>query len=358
LLFAGMLGAVAAQAGLIVGARPPELAAFASDTSSVFSQAAAASTFYGTLQSRACVGFNAQAWSCRETVEQLDPLADANRRVQTTSDPGTTVSASRDGRAFDTDDGFADYLVANARSRARSDFGSNKTEALARDAASWNETRVLDGDDGTLRTEEDFNSSAWAASTSRWVEAFTTAIDGPVTFVFSVTQHQAQLFGGSLEPERGSIDRRAGDGFGEYILQLFDLNRPTTYGDGERFPFQEGFELAADASIGFDASSPNGTQHLFLTFDALAEGRYSLVSQLQVEVIDNALLDLFGTALLERIEVGAGQTLDFVSGTPYRIVAPDDDPQGPGTVPEPATLALLALGLAGVAASRGRWSAR
>lgn len=342
LLFTGLLGAAAAQADLIsVANPPPQLLQYASPTPSVASRAFATTTFYGTLRaSQGCNLANAQAWACRKFVDRLDPGADTNYASQATNTPGATASVSRGGNAFDTAAGFADYQVPIANSRAQSDYGSNKAEALARYAGSWDETRVESTNDSTLRTEEDFTGSAGAGASSVWADAFTTAIGGPVTFVFSVKQHQATTY---VQPDqfRENFLSRDGDGFGEFLLQLFTLDRITTYGDGERNPFIEGFELLTQASLDFDTASPDGTQFLSLAFDAAAGGMYSLVSLLQVEVNDNARLDLFGTASLERIEVGDGQHLTFASGSSYRLLFPNGEPQDPGTVPEPATLALL-----------------
>lgn len=341
LLFAGLLGSAVAQADPIpVNPPPPQLLEYASETPSVLSRAFATTTFVGSLQVRqGCAGENSQAWACRILVDQRDSLAAGNYVSQSTNTQRTTASASRGDTAFDNKDGFADYQVPVANSRAQSDFGSNKAEALARFAGDWNETRVLSTNDSTQRKEEDFFGRAAAGATSVWADAFTALTGGTVRFVFSVTQHQATVYEGLFHLADG--ERREGDGFGEYLVQLLDLRSPVTYGDGERFPFQDGFALLAEASLGFDTGSPNGKQFLSLEFDAVADGLYSLVSLLSVEVVDNALLDLFGTASLERIEVGEGQQLAFASGTAYNFVFPDGEPQDPGTVPEPATLALL-----------------
>lgn len=352
LLFAGLLGSAVAQADLIaLNPPPPQLLKYASETPSVLSRAFATSTFVGTLQ-QSCIGGNSQAWSCREDVDQQD--AQANRVEQSTDARSTTASATRDPTAFNSATVFADYSVANANSRAQSDFGSNKAEAFARYAGTWDETRVESPNDGAQRKEGPFASSATAGATSVWADAFTASIDGTVRFVFSVTQHRGETYDGLQVPVPGVFTSNPGDGFGEYLVQLFDLKSSVTYGDGERFPLQDGFALLAEASLGFDTGSPDGKQFLSLEFDAVADGLYSLVSLLSVEVVDNALLDLFGTASLERIEVGEGQQLAFASNTAYRFVFPDGEPQDPGTVPEPATLALLLCASLAMGATRRR----
>jgi hypothetical protein len=350
LLFAGLLGAAVAQASLItLNQRPPQLLEYASPTPSVLSRAFATSTFVGTLQ-QSCIGGNSQAWSCREDVDQQD--AQANRVAQSTDARGTTASASRDPTAFNSATAFADYSVANANSRAQSDYGSNKAAAFARYGGDWTETRVEGVNDGTLREAGPFTGSAVAGATGVWVDSFTADADGTVRFVFSVTQHQGATFDG-LSVVPGVFKSREGYGFGEYLVQLFDLESTTTYGDGERYPLvEDAFTLLTEASLDFDAESADGRQLLYLEFAAVAGGRYSLVSQLSVEAVDNALLDLFGTASLERIELGQGQQLAFASGTAYSFVFPNNDPQDPGTVPEPTTLGLLLCASLAMGATR------
>ena len=119
---------------------------------------------------------------------------------------------------------------------------------------------------------------------------------------------------------------REGYGFGSFTVQLFDLANPVTYGDGERHPLVDGYALVGEGSILRDVSDPNETLWLELIFDADAGMQYSLVSELSLEVGDDAWLDLFGTASLDRIEIGDGQQLTFASGTRYNVVGPSVDP--------------------------------
>ncbi len=354
-----------AQADVIVGGNPaPRLAGYASDAATLQSSAVATSTFRGSLRLQSCGAFsNSQGWSCRTIVDRQD--YQANRVAQTTTS-SDAVSADRTNQSFNVSGtlaAFADYTIATASARAQTGYGSNKAEATARNAATWSETRVRDADNAELRTEEGFVSSSIAAASSLWTEVITAAADGVVKLLFSLKLHAAQIYTTFLGITPGGsegFEMREGSGFAELAVQLFDLDQPTQYGDGDTEPYVDGFALVAEALIQHDASDPNGTQTFELVFDARAGGRYSLVSLLALEVMDNARLDLFGTASLDRIEVTSGQQLTFASRTNYLVcdpvcpsVEPEPDPGG-GTVPEPGTLLLSLAAVLGVATSRGR----
>lgn len=359
------LAALPARAGIVgIGEEPPALAQYAADAATLQSSAVATSTFRGSLQLQSCGDFsNSQGWSCRTIVDSQD--YQANRVEQSTGSSGI-VSAQRTNQSFNVGGSFpafADYSIATAEARAQTGYGSNKAEATARGATTWDETRVRDADDSDLKTEEGFVSSSIAAARSLYTEVITAATDGLVKLVFSLKLHAAQLYAlaGGYGPNNAP---REGDGFADLTVQVFDLDRPTTYGDGEQNPFLDSYELVAEALIQRNPSSPNGTQVFTLEFDAVAGGRYSLVSLLALEVMDNARLDLFGTASLDRIEVTSGQQLTFASGTVYQVcdpvcpsVGPDPDPgdgNGGGTVPTPGTLALSLAGALGMAVTRRR----
>lgn len=361
LIGAGLAVSPAQAEVVLEGNPPPALAQYASDAATLQSSAVAISTFRGSLLLQSCGDFsNSQGWSCRTIVDSQDYLA--NRVEQSTTSSGI-VSAERTNQSFnvvgESFPAFADYEIATAEARAQTGYGSNKAEATARNATTWDETRVRDADDSELKTEEGFVSSSIAAASSLYTEVLTAAADGLVKLVFSLKLHAAQLyaFAGGYGPNNTP---REGDGFAELTVQLFDLDQPMTYGDNEQYPFLDSYALVAESLIQRDPSSPNGTEVFTLEFDAVAGGRYSLVSLLALEVMDNARLDLFGTASLDRIDVTSGQQLTFASRTPYLVcdpvcpsVDPDPDP-GNGTVPEPGTLALSLAAAVGMAMTRGR----
>lgn len=339
-LLAGCLMFSEVQAN-ILPVDPPTLANLASATPTLYSRAIANSTFYGTLQ-QSCTGSNSQAWSCREIIESLDPIANSvfNETVTT-----STVEAVRGNDSFNFDGSFADYTIATSEARAQTGFGSNKVEAEARNAVtSWSETRYLDADVGEIKTTEGFTSSSYAAARSVWTDVIEADSDGPINLVFSLDLHAADIFTSfSGSPPIASPELREGYAAGALTVQLFDLNTPVTYGDGESSPYIEGYALVADGMIELDATSPNGTTFLELLANVTAGGKYSLVTELTVEAENNAQLDLFGTASLDRIEVAPGQVLSFGSGTAYNVSA----------VPEPGMLLMSLVGL-GIVAVRLR----
>lgn len=338
-LLAGCLMFSKAQANIVIPVDPPTptLANLASTTPTLYSRAIANSTFSGTLQ-ESCTGSNSQAWSCRAIIESLDPVANSIMVETVTT---STVEAFRGTDSFNFDDNFADYTIATSEARAQTDYGSNKVEALARNAvANWSETRIEDISDSTLRTEGGFTSSSYAAAQSVWTDVIEADSDGTINLVFSLQLHAANIFTSfsGITPI-ANPEMREGYGSGALTVQLFDLNAPVTYGDGENSPYIEGYALVADGMIELDATSPDGTTFLELLANVTAGGKYSLVTELSVEAENNARLDLFGTASLDRIEVAPDQVLTFASGTAYNVSA----------VPEPGTLLMSLVGLGCVA---------
>jgi len=335
-----------------VNPAPPALAEWASATEQVYSRVIVNNTFYGSVvKDGGCVGQNSQMWNCRDIIDSQDSQANS---VTSETNTSATVSATRDGSDF----GTADYAVAEATARAQTNFGSNKAEARASAAGDWIETRVDQDVPDPQETYIDGTSSSFGAALSRWTEVITATADGVVKFVFSLTQHAGELIAsfGGIAPGGTNLNDtatpREGYGFGEFIVQLFDLGTPTTYGGGEQYPIIDGYALVGEGALQRDASDPNETVLLEVILNAVAGRDYSLVSQLSLEVGDNAWLDLFGTASLDRIEVAAGQQLTFASGTAYNVVGPTVDPDpDAGTVPEPGVLMLSLAGLLGMAAT-------
>lgn len=341
---------------IIANPAPPSLVEWASASPQISSRVIVYNTFYGSVvKPGGCVGQNSQMWSCREIVNSQDTVANSREMTTTTT---SVVTETRSGQDF----GDPDYAVAQATARAQTTYGSNKAEAIARGAGTWTETRVQQDVANAPVIGIEGNSSSYGAATSRWSDVITATSDGLVKLVFSLKQHAGAIYsdfigvganpGGMLLTDQATA--REGDGFGSFTVQLFDLANPVTYGDGEIHPFVDGYALVAGGSILRDARDQNETVWLELTYDAVAGRQYSLVSELGLEVLDNAWLDLFGTASLDRIEVGTGQQLTFASGTQYNVVGPTVNPgPDPGTVPEPGTLLLGIAALLGLGATRG-----
>lgn len=320
------LGATTAQAQILPGpSRPPALLAYATDTPQRLSEAAAQSSFDGSrrVPSLDCDD-NWRFWSCREL------FADEGEDRQQVDD-GSVVTAERRAGVFPR----VDHTHAESWARARSDYGSNRAEAHAVTSFAWTESRVASAWDPTVTSIEGA-SSGWAIATSLYTEVFTPATADPISLEFVLRQHDtggspAVTMPGPYEPFWS-----AGEGVLE--VQVFDLDRIVDYRSGET-------DVAGPALVGGDSlvrdwGDGAGSSFLQLSLDLAAGGRYALVSRLSVSAFNNARIDMYGTAELERILVAPGQTLGFASGTAYNVSA----------VPEPAAWASMLAGMTLVAA--------
>jgi hypothetical protein len=317
--------------------RPPSLLEYATDQAQLFSSATAVSTYAGSRRAPAIECNESFAfWSCREEFDGGDVFTPGNRVTSETTG-SNIVSAQRDAFDFPR----TDFGQAESRARAAADFGKLRAEAYAANSYFWEETRVLSSEVPDTRTITG-SATALAFATSRSTEVLTPTADGSITLQFSVTQHPA-----SFSPPYSNFPiREAFEGFGGGALdvQVFNLDSPVIYLDGERDV--EGFELVGQASDGRDTP---GTTFFDLTLNLVGGQRYSIISQLFVEAQFDAAVDFFGTASLDRILIEPGQVLAFGSGTAYDIAL----------VPVPAALPMLlgGLGLLGVASRRRRGAA-
>lgn len=331
-LLLGAAAVSAARADLAIGQRPPALLEYATPTPQLSSGAVALSDFKGSRRTTTCDD-NWSFWSCRE--RYTDAGEDRTQRA----DDGIAAAERRTG-VFPR----VDHTHAESWARARSGFGSNRAEAHAVTSFLWTETRVNHAWDPTTFTIEG-TSSAWAFADSLWSEVLVPDADGPIALAFVLRQH------GTVSPPvdvgmPGPFVPYWDDGEGALEVQLFNLDTIVTYdlGDGH---YVDGPALVAADSLVRDWTDGAGSDHFQLSFDALAGTRYALVSRLTLSAYNNARIDMYGTAELERILVAPGQSLAFASGTAYTV----------SVVPEPAAWALMLGGL-GVVLRRAAGRAR
>lgn len=327
-LLLGAAIATAAHADFLDNPRPPALLEYATPTPQLSSRAVAISDFDGSRRRTACDDSWA-FWSCRE----LYSAAGEDRQQR--QDDGI-AAAERGSGTF----ARVDHTHAESWARARSNFGSNRAEAHAYHSFTWTETRVNSAWDPTTNTI-DGASSAWAFAESLWAEAFTVAEDGPLTLQFVLRQHGVPGDPPFVLP--GPYERFWSDGEGVLEIQVFDLDTIVSYDRGDGSPI-DGPALVAATSLVRSFADGVGSSPVQLSFDLLASTNYALVSRLSLSAYNDARIDMYGTAELERILVAPGQSLVFASGTSYTV----------SVVPEPAAWALMLGGLGVVLRRAGR----
>lgn len=290
------------------------------------SRAVALSTYQGSYAFPSCSDSLA-FWACRGTLSSASAFEPENRDEASATN-GSVVRAERDANAFDSSNGFVDITPATSSAQARTDFGRNQARAAAWNSRSWTETRVSSADDPTQSSIIGV-THAGAAAWSTYSEILTPDKDGEIILQFELDQHT----GIGRPGFSGPVSDRFYGGYGNGSLLVSVVALDPIGGS----PFVGDGRVSRSWGLG------SGTSFLDVAFDVLAGKRYRVVSELQVEATENASVDFYGTASLERILVTPGMALAVGSGTAYAVTA----------VPEPETYALMLAGLALVG-----WAAR
>jgi hypothetical protein len=313
--------------------RPPSLLDFANAEPTLYSGASAEAFYQGSRRVPAIECNESFAfWSCRED-DYSETLRD-----DVESFDGSTVSAERKASDFER----TDAGQATSKARAATEFGSLRVEAYAANGSVWEETRVNSSEVPDTRSIIG-QSSAGASAVSRSTEVLLASADGAVSLQFSLANHPGFFQpGGSFFANSTPLPA---DGAADLNVQVFNLDVITQY-TSLSLEFQpiDGFLLVGSGSDGRDLEDPAMETFLGITFNAVAGQRYSIVSQLAVSASNDAAMNLFGTASLDRILVQPGQVLSFASGTAYDIAV----------VPVPAALPMLLGGLGLLAAGTRR----
>lgn len=318
---------------------PPGLLSYASEVATLESSAGATSVYRGSLRFTPCSDSGA-FWACRALFDSGFSDLPANQTGSMAND-ASVVSAERTTSAFDYTDPtpqylysyFADITPATSHARAQTSFGSNRAQAAAWNGRSWTETRVRSASDPTESSINGY-TQAFASASSTYTEILTPDRDGQIILQFELEQHAGSGRPGFSGPTH---DLFSGGADGSLEVQVFDLDRIITYSWGEDAAPNtlDGYAIVGRENTGRDEVEGPGTSFMSIVFDVVAGHRYSVVSQLRVEADDNASVDFYGTASLERILVTPGMNLAVGSGTAYAVAA----------IPEPQTGALLLAGL-------------
>ena len=265
------------------------------------SRAVAWSTYLGSYAFTPCSDSLA-FWACRGTIESQSAFEPENRD-EASAAHGSTVSAERDARAFDSAGAFLDVTPATSSAKARTDFGRNQAQASAWNSRVWEETRVGSANNPAQSSIIGV-THAGAAAWSTYSEIFTPDKSGQIILQFELEQH----VGGGRPAFSGPLADRFYEGYGNgsLLVQVFSLDA------------MFGTPTVGTGRISRNWDSGAGTSFLDIAFDVEAGKRYRLVSELQVEASENASVDFFGTASLERILVTPGMALAVGSGRPMR----------------------------------------
>lgn len=314
------------------GPEPPELLEYATPTPQRLSRAGAYSSFDGSQRSTVCTS-SWSFWECRSGLNNSD-------WVRQTATDDSRLTAERDEFVFGP---RMDTTPATGRAQARTYFGANLAQASATGSRSFIETRVQGAWDGSISSEEGFTRASAYAS-SLYAETLIPDLDGEVELQFELLQHPSSHdFSGSSWP----YELNPGWTNGSLVVQVFNLDHIIEYWpDDSDFPV-EGPAIMASGEIFRDGDDGSGSSFMNLAFEVVAGARYAVVSSLRVEAFENASLDFYGTATLQRILVTPGMQLQFGSGTAYTVTP----------VPEPGAWLLMLAGLVAVsgAVRRRTW---
>jgi len=226
--------------------------------------------------------------------------------------------------------------TAWASARANTSLGSNKAYAIARDSSEF-DFELLD-QSGNVTYASTGSSWSRARAESSYNEPFVASGSGEATFQFAVERHAVARGPDGLisfsDPVKSFTYYRSlfGDANAEGALDvmLYRLD-----GAAPLLVSRETFDIGVDDGVetfSFAAQLEDGLQYAFIV-------------SLSAFAIWDGAMDLYGTATLTGIQVQAGQSLAFSSGSLYSVTA----------VPEPETWAMLIAGLmlcAGIARRR------
>lgn len=216
--------------------------------------------------------------------------------------------------------------TAWASARASTNLGSNKAYAVARDSSEF-DFELLD-QSGNVTYASTGSSWSRARAESSYNEPFVASGSGEATFQFAVERHAVAWGPDGLisfsDPVKSFTRYRSlfGDANAEGALDvlLYRLD-----GASPLLVSRETFDIGVDSGVenfSFAAQLEDGLQYAFIV-------------SLSAFAIWDGAMDLYGTATLTGIQVQAGQSLAFSSGSQYSVTA----------VPEPETWTLLIAGL-------------
>lgn len=221
--------------------------------------------------------------------------------------------------------------TAWARGKASTSLGSNKAYAIARDSSEYDFELVDEG--GGVSYASTGSSWSRARAESSYNDPFVASGSGEATFRFAVERHAVASGPDGLDAfsdpvksftlYRSLYGNANAEGALDVLLYRLDGASPSLVK-------RETFDIAVEPGVenfSFAAQLEDGLQYAFIV-------------SLSAFAIWDGAMDLYGTATLSGIQVQAGQSLSFNSGSAYSVTA----------VPEPESWAMLIAGVAVCAA--------
>jgi hypothetical protein len=216
--------------------------------------------------------------------------------------------------------------TARAEGRASTRLGSNKAYAIARDSSEYDFELVDESGDVSYAS----TGSSWsqARAESSYNDPFVASGSGEATFRFVVERHATTPpSGGGLgafsDPVKSFAyysDLYGGTTSGALDVLLYRLDGASPF-----LVNRQKFDIGAEPGIenfSFAAHLEDGLHYAFIvSLSAFAKW--------------DGAMDLYGTATLSGIQVQAGQSLSFNSGSVYSVTA----------VPEPESWVMLLAGI-------------